>query len=156
MNKPILQTERTDLCVQNEEVINLVFNYYNENRIHLSQWEPVRDVNYYEKEQILVRLKEALISFEKGSSVQLVALNKEHNEIIGICNYSNIIRGPFQACFLGYSVASDYEGQGYISEILTKANAYMFREIGIHRIMANYIPSNKRSGRLLKRLGFEE
>jgi ribosomal-protein-alanine N-acetyltransferase len=30
----------------------------------------------------------------------------------------------------------------------------LFGELGFHRIMANYLPHNERSGRLLRRLGF--
>ncbi|MDP7357271.1 MAG: GNAT family N-acetyltransferase [Pseudomonadales bacterium] len=32
---------------------------------------------------------------------------------------------------------------------------YIFNELKLHRIIANYLPRNKRSGALLKRLGFE-
>ncbi|RQM45250.1 GNAT family N-acetyltransferase, partial [Aeromonas caviae] len=31
-----------------------------------------------------------------------------------------------------------------------------FRERGLHRIMASYMPANLRSGALLERLGFEQ
>jgi [ribosomal protein S5]-alanine N-acetyltransferase len=39
-------------------------------------------------------------------------------------------------------------------EALTVVIAYAFNDMGLHRIMANYIPTNERSGRLLRRLGF--
>jgi ribosomal-protein-alanine N-acetyltransferase len=32
----------------------------------------------------------------------------------------------------------------------------MFDDLGLHRIMAGYLPHNKRSGKLLDRLGFEK
>ena len=32
---------------------------------------------------------------------------------------------------------------------------YAFSALGMHRVMANYMPENERSGRLLERLGFE-
>ncbi len=41
-------------------------------------------------------------------------------------------------------------------EALTSAIRYMQRTQHIHRIMANYMPHNKRSGDLLARLGFEK
>jgi len=40
-----------------------------------------------------------------------------------------------------------------MKQALTLANEYIF-ERGIHRIQANYLPINERSGFLLKRLGF--
>ena len=41
-----------------------------------------------------------------------------------------------------------------MSEAIKKAIDYMFCEQNIHRIMANYMPSNTRSAKLLKKLGF--
>lgn len=39
-------------------------------------------------------------------------------------------------------------------ESLSVAIPYIFDHIGLHRIMANYIPTNDRSGKLLRKLGF--
>jgi [ribosomal protein S5]-alanine N-acetyltransferase len=39
-------------------------------------------------------------------------------------------------------------------EALTAAIAFAFDVLRLHRIMANYIPGNERSGKLLRRLGF--
>lgn len=41
-------------------------------------------------------------------------------------------------------------------EALQAAIRYMQRQQNIHRIMANYMPHNQRSGALLARLGFEK
>ena len=43
-----------------------------------------------------------------------------------------------------------------MSEILSAGLDYMFSEMKLHRVMANYAPENKRSDRLLNRLGFEK
>ena len=32
--------------------------------------------------------------------------------VLGTCNYTNIVRGPFQACHLGYQIARDQRGPG--------------------------------------------
>jgi len=40
-------------------------------------------------------------------------------------------------------------------EALASALAYVFGELRLHRVMAAYVPTNERSGRLLKSLGFE-
>jgi len=40
-------------------------------------------------------------------------------------------------------------------EALKEACGFMFKEQNLHRIMANYIPSNKRSEKLLNRLDFQ-
>jgi ribosomal-protein-alanine N-acetyltransferase len=74
--------------------------------------------------------------------------------IVGTCNYTNVVRGPFLACNLGYQVARSHQGRGFMSEALRATNAFVFAEMRLHRIMANYRPENERSARLLERLGF--
>lgn len=41
-----------------------------------------------------------------------------------------------------------------MTEALKVAIDYVFTELNIHRIVANYLPHNQRSAKLLKRLGF--
>lgn len=155
MNHKILTSERTDIFVQNKDLTDKICTYYRQNKNHLSPWEPLRPMNYYSKSEVEKRLHLIVKSFEEVQSVQLAALDKNHSEVIALCNFTNIVRGPFLACFLGYSLSKEYEGKGYMFEVLTVAIEYMFHEIGLHRIMANYIPSNNRSGKLLEKLGFE-
>ena len=40
-------------------------------------------------------------------------------------------------------------------EALQRSIEFMFGPMRLHRIMANYIPTNERSGGLLRRLGFQ-
>jgi len=75
-------------------------------------------------------------------------------EIAGRCTFSGIVRGPFQAAYLGYSLDRDAQGHGYMGEALRAAIDYCFHSLNLHRIMANYMPTNERSGRLLRKLGF--
>jgi ribosomal-protein-alanine N-acetyltransferase len=65
------------------------------------------------------------------------------------------VRGPLQACNLGYSVDASRQGQGLMREVVQAGIAYMFDTMGLHRIMANHMPSNLRSAKLLQSLGFE-
>lgn len=41
-----------------------------------------------------------------------------------------------------------------MTEAVAKAIEYMFEQQKLHRIMANYMPSNKKSAQLLQKLGF--
>ena len=101
------------------------------------------------------RLGGALEEFHAGRAARFVLQPQgEDGPIVGTCNYTNIVRGPFLACYLGYQVARSHEGGGYMSEALRATNAYMFGSLRLHRIMANYRPENVRSERLLQRLGF--
>lgn len=91
-----------------------------------------------------------------GNAVHFLLFDSESGELLGDCNFTNVVRGPFQACHLGFSIAMDAEGKGLMTEALTAAIPYAFKTMGLHRIMANYRPENTRSGLLLARLGFEK
>ena len=55
---------------------------------------------------------------------------------------------------MGYNLAEAQQGKGYMTEAVRVAIKYVFEELNLHRVMANYMPHNQRSGNLLKRLGF--
>ena len=74
--------------------------------------------------------------------------------VLGVCNFTAFIRSAFHACYLGYSIGQRYEGRGLMYEALAAAINYTFENLRLHRVMANYVPTNERSGRVLRRLGF--
>lgn len=92
---------------------------------------------------------------KQGSAYYFILLDPEEQEVRGVANFSNVLRGSFHACFLGYSLGEKWQGQGLMFEALQSAIRYMLRQQRMHRIMANYMPHNQRSGALLTRLGFE-
>lgn len=65
-------------------------------------------------------------------------------EILGWINLSNIVRGSFRACYLGYSLAASVQGKGLMTEGLRTIIPYAFNELHLHRIMTNYMPHNTR------------
>lgn len=127
-----------------------------ENRRHLEKWEPRRSPEFFTEGFWQIQLRVALRDFRDGSNVCFCLLSPGEDEVMGVCNYTNIVRGTFQSCHLGYALAARHEGSGLMFEALTLSNDYMFRDMGLHRIMAGYLPHNDRSGRLLERLGFEK
>ncbi|ACY58708.1 ribosomal-protein-alanine acetyltransferase [Yersinia pestis D182038] len=92
---------------------------------------------------------------KQGSAYYFILLDPEEKEVRGVANFSNVLRGSFHACFLGYSLGERWQGQGLMFEALQPLIRYMQRQERMHRIMANYMPHNHRSGNLLARLGFE-
>jgi [ribosomal protein S5]-alanine N-acetyltransferase len=124
---------------------------------HLAPWSPPPAPGYFTAAFWAERLEGALEEYRAGRSLRLVMQPRgspPEGEIVGTVNYTNIVRGAFQACHLGYQLAARHEGQGLMSEALRAANAYVFDEVKLHRIMANYRPENARSARVLERLGF--
>jgi ribosomal-protein-alanine N-acetyltransferase len=128
---------------------------------HLDRWSPPVGAGFFTEAFWREKLRLGVEEFHMDRTVRLVlqprvasALPPLEGPIVGTCNYTNIVRGPFQACHLGYQIARGEEGKGLMHEALRAGNAYIFEERRLHRIMANYRPENHRSARLLERLGF--
>ncbi|OYT91916.1 MAG: 30S ribosomal protein S5 alanine N-acetyltransferase [Burkholderiales bacterium PBB3] len=156
MDLPELRTPRCVLTLLRPEHANAWLDYRIHNAAHLGPWEPARDSAEGTLEQVTARKAEmSLQAFEAGTAVQFLALDAATGVMVAACNFTNIVRGPLQACYLGYSVAEYRQGQGLGYEVVQAGMAYMFGTCGLHRIMANHMPSNTRSAALLQRLGFE-
>ena len=151
-----LKTPNMIISLLKVEDINLLVKFQNENKQHLTKWEPTRTLDYYSVEATQKRIESNTQDHELGKSVSLVAFNKTKTEIIALCTFSNIVYGAFQACHLGYSISEREQGKGLMFEMLESAINFLFDEYNLHRIMANYIPENKRSEKLLLKLGFEK
>ena len=129
---------------------------------HLDRWSPPVGAGFFTEAFWREKLRLAVEEFHTDRAVRLVLQLRRKGDarlpidapIVGTCNFTKIVRGPFQACNLGYQIAASRQGQGLMSEALRASNAYMFDERKLHRIMANYRPENVRSARLLERLGF--
>ncbi len=151
----MLDTARLRLKLPEPGQARIMLRFRQENRDFLEPWEPLRPADFYTGGYWRLQLQRNLQEFRQGTSVCLSLMDHEESEVLGVCNYTNIVRGTFQACHLGYALAERHQGKGYMFEALEAANAYIFEELRLHRIMANYMPHNERSGDLLKRLGFK-
>ena len=150
-----LPCQHLTLAVLDPDQAPLESAFYQRNQRHLAPWSPIRTTDYFSTEQIRRRLEIQASAFEAGLAVHMALLTLDGEQMIGACNFSGIIRGAFQACYLGYHIDEAHQGKGLMQEALEAAIAYMFETQNLHRIMANYIPGNERSARLLERLRFE-
>ncbi|WP_109125596.1 ribosomal protein S5-alanine N-acetyltransferase [Dyella sp. C11] len=132
-----------------------LLRYREQNREHLAPWEPLRDEAYYTLDHCVQTLAESREAARLDRAYPFFAMDLSGQEILASFTFANVVRGAFQACHLGYSIALRRQGQGLMQEILETALAWAFRDLDMHRVMANYMPRNDRSGKLLERLGFE-
>jgi ribosomal-protein-alanine N-acetyltransferase len=102
------------------------------------------------------RLVELRAEYLAGRSVRLFLRPREAptGAVLGTASLTEIIRGPFQAAYLGYRLDGEHEGTGLMFEALQAVLSHAFGPLGLHRVMANHLPENLRSARLLRRLGF--
>jgi ribosomal-protein-alanine N-acetyltransferase len=156
---PELHTERLTLRLARPGMQAAMARFLSENHAgHLDRWSPPAAPAFFTEAFWRERLAVCVDEFHAGRAARFVLQASgpaaAGAAILGTCNYTNIVRGPFQACHLGYQIARAYQGQGLMGEALRATNAYVFGTLRLHRIMANYRPENARSARLLERLGF--
>lgn len=156
LDYPRLTTARLVLVLPEPDLADRMVDYYRRNRAHLAPWEPRRAEEFLTVEWWERQLRANLREFEEDRGVRLAILRRDDptQRVIGVANISNVVRGAFQACHLGYSIDRECEGQGYMREALEALIRYAFRKLHLHRILASYQPENGRSEVLLERLGF--
>jgi ribosomal-protein-alanine N-acetyltransferase len=153
---PILHTARCQLSLLQPHHTELLLAYRQRNLAHLSPWGPTPNPDDGTLDDACRRAADrSAQAYADGLAVHFIATDPASCVMLGACNFTNIVRGIFQACNLGYSVDYAWQGQGLMQEVVQAGIAYMFGAQGLHRIMANHMPANVRSEKLLRALGFE-
>ena len=156
--QPLLLTARLRLVAPDESLATALVEFHERNRAHLAPWDPPSDAAFFTAADQARRLHEGAAAFAAGTGYRwLLQPIGDTHRVIGSVNFSNIVRGAFQSCTLGYALDQTLEGQALMTEALRVAIAEMFsRRVNLHRIQAAFRPENWRSGEVLKRLGFED
>lgn len=131
-----------------------VLAYYDRNRAHLQPWEPARSPEFYTLEHHERDAERCAVATAHGECARFVVFEREGNEVVALVNLWNIRRGVVQAAIVGYSVDAGVEGRGYATEAVGAVVAYAFTTLKLHRLETSYQPTNERSGRVLRKLGF--
>jgi len=76
------------------------------------------------------------------------------NELIGVININEIVKGAFKSGYLGYYLFSGSDKQGFMREALELLVNYAFDSLQLHRLEANIQPGNINSLRLIHNSGF--
>jgi len=86
--------------------------------------------------------------------VGYLALRRDDDSLVGVFNFSEIVRGSFQSAYLGYYGFKGNTGQGLMKEALRVALDAAFGPLSLHRVEVNIQPRNARSIGLVTSLGF--
>lgn len=144
----------TETCVLRPRALRDVSDlsrYYTENADHLRKWDPLRPEGYHRQLAWMDR-----VQADGPDEVHLIARRSTAaQDIAAVISFTGIMRGAFQACYMGFSVDHRLEGTGLMYEVAEAAIQHMFTTEGLHRIMASHMPENTRSAALLDRLGFQ-
>lgn len=123
-------------------------------RAWLEKWEPSPPAGIqWEARESFDRL---LQTSNSELSQRYLVCRRQDAVIMGQISLGGIIRGPLQQCFMGYWIARDFAGQGYMTEAVRLAQWIAFRKLALHRIECNMQPINAPSIALGAACGFRQ
>lgn len=157
MYKDTLETERLTLRVLDPSHADKVLKFLEKNKEHLAIWEPVRDAEYFTVQRQAEILSQEYEKIQSADTYKTWIFRKEDtqcDQIIGSIALTEIVRGCFYSCFLGYRMDQSQTKKGYMSEAIQRMVEYGFNELNLHRIEANIIPRNVASLTVAEKNGF--
>ncbi|MBR1743411.1 MAG: GNAT family N-acetyltransferase [Lachnospiraceae bacterium] len=153
----IYQTERLELRILSSDYASLVRDFYLKNRDFLKPFEPKRPENFFSIGFQQNNLYGEYKAFLKLNHIRFWLFRRnDPSVIIGSACFSNIVRGAFQKCMVGYKLDQLHCHQGYMTEALSFLVPMVARELKLHRVEAFVQPNNESSVALLSRLHFKE
>lgn len=132
----------------------MIAEFYKKNAAHLKPWEPKRSPQIIEKSYWKPRIREILYQQDQGNAYSFIL--KNDGQVIGIIHLFGITRGSFDAARISYALDLEHTKQGLMFKSLQHVLHFAFQELKLHQVLAAYMPKNKSSGKLLKKLNFKE
>ncbi|HEU4557881.1 MAG TPA: GNAT family N-acetyltransferase, partial [Longimicrobium sp.] len=152
---PVIETERLILRMAEASDAPEIVRYFSHNREHLAGSRPRMTAEFFTDDFWRSQAHAALSEFRTDRSLRMFTFERAGGRrVIGNVNFVQFQRGAAHYCTLGYGIDREHEGRGLMHEALVAGIRHMFGPMNMHRIQANYVPWNRRSGALLRRLGF--
>lgn len=97
-----------------------------------------------------------LIKYQNSTTNKsyLIIAKDNSEQILGVINLNEIIRGSFHNAFLAYYASCYGVGKGIMSQGLKLVIDLAFNQLNLHRLEANIQPNNIKSIQFIKRNGF--
>lgn len=148
MNFKPIKTQRLEINLFEEKHLPELFRYRSDPSVFLFYSIEPKSID-----ELAVYLRDNITEFDdsNGYSVFCILLN---NKVIGDISvkywgFENKINA------LGFAIDPAYQNNGYAFEAVSSLITYIFLELNRNRIQATVDPKNKKSIKLLERLGFE-
>ena len=91
--------------------------------------------------------------YEKADYYHWMIVLKEINEPIGSLLATTV--GRAESAHIGYCIGKAWWHKGLVAEALQAVIAFLFREVGYHRIEAMHDPNNPNSGAVMRKCGMQ-
>ncbi len=151
---PRLVTERLVVRPPGPSDAARVARYWRANEAFHARSSPVQREEFYTDAFWEERIPSLAAERRRGESLRVFLFDPREERVLGHASLTRITRGAFHAANLGYSLDRRAEGRGLMTEALRALLAHAFGPMGLHRVEANHLPSNRRSAAVLRRLGF--
>jgi [ribosomal protein S5]-alanine N-acetyltransferase len=153
--KTRIESERLVLISLDTTDTEQFFDFLVRNKDYFRKWSAEYEQNYFSIWFHRAWLESIEQEALNGTQIKFGVYYKTNpNRIIGSVSFSNIIKGIFQSCFLGYRIDEFETRKGIATEAIKRGIEYVFSELKLHRIEANVMPSNAASIKVVEKLGF--
>lgn len=151
-----LQTEHLILEPPDESLTKELQQLIQRNMEHFASGMPRQVLQQSQPAFWQRKLEKEKELWQQGHEYNVYGRLRESGLLICHVQISHVTRGIFQAAYLGYKIDFLHQGQGLMYEALQSVIEFAFNSLKLHRLMANHLPNNDRSGRLLHRLHFRQ
>jgi len=127
-----------------------------ENRDFFQLYAPLKDEKFYTIAGQVERIEKWVLSAEQDSVYSFGIFLTDSKQLIGNVTLSEVARGNYQSCWIGYYLDRKQNGKGYMTKAVKLVVDYGFNELKLHRIEAGVMPHNIRSIKVLEKAGFHK
>jgi [ribosomal protein S5]-alanine N-acetyltransferase len=152
----VIETERLIIRLADVGEVPEIVRYYRDNHDHLQPFSPTFGAEQLDEAMWREQVIERQLEFTRHESFRAFIFERDApRRIAGNVNLTQVVRGAFQSCVLGYNLEEGAQGRGYMTEAVKATVTFAFKQWKLHRIAANYMPRNTRSAAVLERCGFQ-
>lgn len=146
---PVIETQRIILKEISEvSSVDMLEIFSDEEVLKYYDLDPLNTIE--EVKELITILKER---FNAKRAIRWGIYLKENGKLIGTCGYHSLEDESLRA-EIGYELAKNYWGQGFMKEALGAIIKLGFHEMSLNRIQALVEPKNSSSVGLLEKIGF--
>ncbi len=124
------------------------------NRSFLRPFEPIQSDKHFTLDGQVEAVQQLVENWNQGAGYGFGIFFKDTNQLIGRVNLSNVVRGAWQSCTIGYFIDKSSTSRGLMTEAVRLACKFAFEEADLHRVQAAIMPQNIASLRVIEKNGF--
>jgi ribosomal-protein-alanine N-acetyltransferase len=152
----MLHTDRLVIRLADATEVAEIVRYYRDNHDFLQPFSPTFGAEQWDLGAWYEQVMERHLEHARRESFRgFIFAQDRPGRIAGNVNLTQVVRGAFASCNLGYNLAEEAQGRGYMTEAVRAVVDYAFGEWNLHRVAAAYMPRNTRSAAVLERCGFQ-